>query len=197
MSFSYQQEINRKLIHLSSVIYPILYVFIDKFQMLWIFSIVLFILLVWEISRLKAIPIKFLRFLDYFIKPKEKECRLSGATYFLLAIFLTVLLFNKTIAILAMLILVFCDTAAALIGRKFGKIKILDKSLEGLLAFIISGILVIWLYFFIFSINIIYFVPALIALTAAAFTELISNKIKIDDNLSVILVFATLLNLWL
>jgi dolichol kinase len=69
--------------------------------------------------------------------------RLNGGTYVLIAATASIFLFPKLIAITGFLILIFSDLAAALIGKKFGRRKFLDKSVEGSLAFFVTGLIVI------------------------------------------------------
>src|SRR5262245_17490418 len=65
---------------------------------------------------------------------KEKErARTSSTTFFLLACLLTLLVFNTGIAIAAMLMLVFGDPVAEMVGTRWGRVPLLDKSLEGTL----------------------------------------------------------------
>jgi dolichol kinase len=70
---------------------------------------------------------------------------LNGASYVFIAATLTLWIFPKIIFITAFSMLIICDTAAALIGRKFGKHKFLAKSFEGTFAFFIFGIFVVLL----------------------------------------------------
>lgn len=73
----------------------------------------------------------------------SKKKNLSGATYVLLAATLVILFFPKLFVIPAIAVLIIGDIFAALIGRKFGKHKFLRKSLEGTLAFFVTGSIVI------------------------------------------------------
>jgi dolichol kinase len=68
---------------------------------------------------------------------------LNGASYVFLGATITILIFPKIIFITAFSMLIICDMAAALIGRRYGKHKFLAKSLEGTLAFFIFSILVV------------------------------------------------------
>ena len=69
-----------------------------------------------------------------------------GSTYFLFSTILTILLFPKPIAIASLLILIFADTAAALVGKAIGRVPIGGKTLEGSLAFFITSLLIVWIY---------------------------------------------------
>lgn len=68
-----------------------------------------------------------------FTKEKERG-RTSSTTMFLLACFVTLLVFNKGVAIAAMLMLVFGDPVAEMVGTRWGRTPLLGKSLEGTLA---------------------------------------------------------------
>ena len=87
------------------------------------------------------------------------------ATYLVLTSFFIILFFNREFSILAISIASICDAMAAIFGMKYGKIKILhNKTLEGSLAFIISGLIVICILTMIlsFKLDIIYLIFILI-----------------------------------
>ena len=135
-------EIERKLIHLSSLWIPILYLYSSKELMLLLLTPLCALALIIDISR-KFIP-KLNDFINILIgsimRDEEKtSTSLSGATYLFLSSTLTITLFSKEVAIFALIVLMISDSFAALIGRKFGKIKIFEKSLEGSLSFAISA----------------------------------------------------------
>ena len=69
-----------------------------------------------------------------------------GSTYFIFSAILTILLFPKSIAIVSLLILILSDTAAAIIGKWIGRIRIFGKTLEGSMAFLITSLLIVWIY---------------------------------------------------
>ncbi len=200
MNFNFKQEFNRKLIHLSSSIYPILYMFFTKEVMVVITSVVLASVFLWDFCRLIKIELQFLSFINKFIREKESK-RLIGATYFLASILLVIILFPKNIAIVSMFILIFCDTFAALIGKSIGKLKIksLDKSIEGFIAFIITGFFILCIYLQIVYETVTYnlYLLSFISICITGMVELFSNKVKIDDNFSITLVSALCLYFFL
>lgn len=73
----------------------------------------------------------------------ELKRNLNGATYVLISAALTIAIFPKVFAITAFAVLIIGDISAALIGRKFGKHKFFFKSLEGTLAFLVTGSIVV------------------------------------------------------
>ena len=86
--------------------------------------------------------------------------------------------------------------AAALIGRKFGKHKIVNgKSLEGLLSFIVAG----YIFFSIVGIACcatgIFYLLGAFAVVAGSIVELFTKQIKIDDNFTIPLTVSLILSL--
>jgi dolichol kinase len=77
----------------------------------------------------------------FIIKEKEKKGLLT-TTLLILSVFLSVVLFRKDIAITAILFLIFGDAASAMVGSRFGRIKVLSRSLEGSLAFFITCLVI-------------------------------------------------------
>ena len=62
----------------------------------------------------------FIRFFGFLIRDFE-EFRLTGATYVMLSAFLILLFFDQYICIASILIMSYADTAAAIVGKKYGK----------------------------------------------------------------------------
>ena len=146
----YKDEILRKLIHLCSLSIPVVYYFIPRSVALVILGIMTAIALFFDLGRYLSSTIGkiFYRFFGFMLRQHEldhKKRNLNGATYVLLSAFICVLIFPKIIVVTAFAILIICDTTAALIGRRFGKHKFLFKSLEGTLAFFLSGVVVVLL----------------------------------------------------
>lgn len=73
-----------------------------------------------------------------------EEKKLSGVTYMLIGAWLTIYLFDKDVAILALLLVSISDAAAAIVGTAYGKIHLWQKTLEGSVAFFtVTGIMMI------------------------------------------------------
>lgn len=192
----FQDELQRKLIHLSSTIYPLLYYFLDKSITIVIVVTIFHIVLFWDLLRLKGFHLPKLSFINIFLRENEQNShKLCGATYFMMAVVMVIVIFPKDIAILSMLILIYSDTAAALVG-KVGKIKInpLNKTLEGFIAYNVMGVLIIIAYYsFFITIDTSfrnYFI-AFIALFISGVVELFAKKLFFDDNLLITLSYAT------
>jgi dolichol kinase len=129
----------RKLLHLSTALVPIVYIFVPRFQMVISLFFLAFFSLVVDSLRLKIKPIEsfFNRYLGKILWKKEKTT-LTAATHYAVASFLSVYLFDKWIAIAVLLFLAFGDTAAHIIGVRCGKIRVgrefSEKTAEGSLA---------------------------------------------------------------
>ena len=187
-TINYRDEVVRKLIHLCSLSIPVIYYFITRNEAIIILSIFTFIALLIDLSRLffPGFGKIFLLFFGFLLRKHEldnNKKNLNGATYVLISALICVLLFPKIIFVTAFSILIISDSLAALIGRKFGHHKFLSKSLEGTLAFFLSGTVVVLLSPKIED-TLIEFLIGIFAVAIGAIVENISFG-WMDDNLSV------------
>lgn len=187
-TIQYRDELFRKLIHLISLSIPIVYYFITTETAAIILGILAVAALIIDMGRyLHPETGKiFYKYFGFLLREHEldiKKKNLNGATYVLISALVSVLIFPKVIFISAFSILIISDSAAALVGRKFGKRKFLSKSFEGTLTFFISACIVI-----LFTPKVSgFFEEYLIGFVAAfvgAIIENISFKL-VDDNLSI------------
>ncbi|NWF49882.1 MAG: dolichol kinase [Ignavibacteriaceae bacterium] len=147
-TINYRDELVRKLIHLFSLLIPIVYYFIPQKTAVIILATLAGMALVLDISRyfFPSIGKIFYKIFGFLLRKHEldeKKKNLNGATYVLISALVSVILFPKIIFITAFSILIISDSFAALIGRKFGRHKFLAKSLEGTLAFFFSAVIVV------------------------------------------------------
>jgi len=141
-------EISRKIVHLSSLSIPIGYALTSKQTALTVLIPLTMAFLGVDLLR-RLHPGTASLFKKYLIGKvlREKESNtLMGSSYFLVSTVLIILLFPMTIAIVSLLILVLSDTCAALVGKGIGRVPIWGKTLEGSLAFLISALLIVWIY---------------------------------------------------
>jgi len=186
-----KEEIARKLIHISSLWIPLIYYFLEKREMLLLISIVTSIMLVFDYLRLNSkILTKFIKKFFSFLLREHEAKELTGASYFLIGCGISILFFTKEIAIFSILILIISDSAAALIGKKFGRKKYLDKTVPGVLAFFISGLVLIPI---VLETN--FTSQAILSVLAASVIEFLSKKIQIDDNLLIPLVTGVVMSI--
>ncbi len=179
-----KKEINWRLYFRPlAVLLIINYLHTDKRDTLILIGVIVLFFLFLDLMRLfsKKINVFFFDKIKSLYKSKEYK-RFSSITLFLFACFLTILLFDQPVAILAVSYLIFGDFFSKFFGLHFGRRKIFDKTFEGSLAHfnacLLSGY--IMLHFISLPIH-IYITGALVASIA----ELL--PLGVDDNFSVAL----------
>jgi dolichol kinase len=146
LDYKIQQEIKRKSLHLLTLLPPLLYNVLPYNTSLIISASLVIIDLIAETIRLlyPSVNRLILKIFEGTYREKEKENE-STLIWTLSGTFLTVFLFseNKNVVTLSLLYLSLGDTVAALVGVKFGKIRLgsRGKSLEGSLAFFLIAFL--------------------------------------------------------
>ena len=185
-------EIARKTIHLSSISIPVIYCFITREVALLLLVPLFAVFFLVDVLKNFSGPFStwYHNTFDDMLRTHELENKpyLNGATYITMGALCLVFFFPKIIAVTAFSMVAVSDTFAAIIGKAIGKHRFGQKSMEGSLAF------------FLFSLAIVAFVPGLnmivglvMALTATA-TEAFFVRIgsfKVDDNLSIPLISAS------
>ena len=161
--------------------------------MLWLTGAVMALVLFADVGR-HYLPFTgrlFNRLFGSMLRDHEKQGKkLSGASYTLIAGFLVILFFEEPIAIAALGILVISDAIAALVGRKFGSIKLVyGKSLQGSLAFLSSALAITYIVGELYGTPHNYYVAVIAASMSATLTELFSKRFKLDDNITIPLSF--------
>ena len=113
---------------------------------------------------------------------------LSGASWVFMGAGLTAYLFNEKVAVIALLVMSLSDSAAALIGIKYGTTRLFNKSLEGTFAFLISS------YLIVIILSSASLMLLLIASITATAIELFSTP-KFNDNILIPIATAFILTL--
>lgn len=173
-------EIKRKIFHLFSLFYIIIYYYVARYFshragllcLMFILILLLFIEYI-KIKYRKKVPI------FHPLYRENERNSLSGSIYLTVGVIIAFAVFDFEIAVTAILMMIFGDIAAALIGIRFGKswIKNLPKaSWEGVIAEFLVNIIV----GFIFLHNIIIILA--MALTATFIGTIMTSS---DDNLTV------------
>ncbi|MDP6296090.1 MAG: hypothetical protein QF674_06745 [Candidatus Marinimicrobia bacterium] len=139
---NYRNEVYRKMIHFGSAVFPISYYYsLSREQMLWLLGGLSALFLVGELLRMNVGPFKrFFKLIFSAVVRESEDHTITGATTVFIAGFLTVLIFERPVAIFAMLILSLADATAALIGRKWGNHSLFEKSVEGTMTFLIVAL---------------------------------------------------------
>ena len=192
-----KKELFRKAIHLSSLWIPAAIYFMPKLILVPILLIILTGNIILEYGNFKkyawarkSFGVLFFRTLRNKETSRE-HFQFTGAIYVLLSSLLCLCFFSKEIGAIALTVMLISDSAAALVGRSVGRIKIYkNKTLEGTLAFFASAVIINLLFgqfhpFGWFS---------LAACLAATMAEVFEDKIEIDDNLSIPIFFAAVLS---
>ncbi len=149
-----------------------------------------FAVLAWGMEtsrRYSATANRFLMWLFGPVAHPHEAHRINSSTWYTTALLIVALMGNMTAAAMAVIVLGLGDPAAAIIGRRFGRTKLINgRSLEGSLAFIAAGGLAAFIVLQVFHGELTLFASVAVALaaaTAGAVAELVSRKI--DDNLSI------------
>ncbi len=146
----YKKELIRKSIHLCSLSIPIVYYFITRELAITILIPITLFSVILDFGRhiIPSVGKFFYSSFGFLLRQHEidsKKKNLSGASYVFISALLCVYIFPKIIFITAFATLILSDSAAALIGRRFGKHKFLFKSLEGTIAFfVVASIIVLF-----------------------------------------------------
>jgi len=138
-------EIRRKIMHTWPIIIPIVYRYISKDTALTIMLPICTFYVFCDIFR--HFHEGFRRFFDRvitsnFLREHEKH-GFIGSTYFIFGALLAIILFPKPVTIASLYILIISDAAAAIVGTMWGRTRIFAKSLEGSIAFFVSGMIVV------------------------------------------------------
>lgn len=187
---TFKNEFFRKLIHLSSVWIIIFIALTNQSTSIVFFAGLLLAFTVFEYLRMSqpAFSTFMLKYFAFVMRDREKtekfEFRaLTGSFYFILSILICLLIFDKSIVMVGVMVMIFSDAFAALIGKSVGRHKIerFNKTIEGCAAFFITTIIILY---FMTSMPIT--AMAVIA-TIVTMVELISFEIHVNDNLSITL----------
>ena len=167
---------------LGGLLLPAIYYFTDKRISLIIFGAFFIFFFLADFLRLHYPRLNewVFRHLRTIIKEEERD-NFSGNPYYIFGAFLSVLLFEKGIALASLCFVACGDLAASIIGKKRGRIRIKKKSLEGSLGFLFACLLV-GIFLLVLRLKLAFGILLIGALTASI-VELFSPGRK--DNLTV------------
>jgi len=178
-----QSKLWRRLWHLvGGSLFPILALFIPAPALLISLGAMTALFVAWEIARFAFPSVNqwMVTHLGVMLK-REERFRPTGSTYLLLSSVAVFVLFDRYVAITSVLFLSIGDFMATVIGEKFGRRRIFDKSLEGSLACLASCLLI---GLVMSRTSPVLVLPAAIAgAISATLVELL--PIPIDDNLTI------------
>ena len=159
-----KSEIKRKSLHLTGLVIPVLYYIIGRELTLTFIALAFFVFVVLEpfriIEELRDRIKRRLRIYvdeDIFERMEELERRIDEITreheryrvaahiYFAAASFTVVYFFPREIAVGAISVATVGDALAAIVGKSLGRHRFSNgKSLEGSLAYFLSGLAILW-----------------------------------------------------
>lgn len=175
-------EVIRKSIHLSCVVIPLSYLFIEREWVILLLGGAVLISVFFEAMRLKHEGFsRWVHGLIGRILRDHEKTRFTGSTCLLIGAFFTVLFFDKPIAISVLLFMIVADSAAALIGRFWGRRPLRGrKTVAGTSAFAVTSIIIVLL------VPGVELLIGLVGVCAATIVEVFVQSI--DDNLTIPLV---------
>lgn len=139
-------ELNRKIIHLGSVLIPISYLWYVKEQntMILIMMFLFTISMIIDLLRIKLSILNnfFKYFFSKMLREGEANGQITGASWLLLGSLLTIIFFPIHIAVPALIYLTIGDSFAALVGKAFPYGRVGTKSITGSLTGIIFSSIV-------------------------------------------------------
>ena len=122
---------------------PVLGIFLSGSFMIALLAALSGLALLMETARLRLPGLNQL--LITRLKPLLKEAedrRITGATYIAISALVAFIIFDKPVAVTALLFLSLGDPAAALVGSRVGGIRVVGKSPLGTLAFVVVALAV-------------------------------------------------------
>jgi len=204
-----KDEVRRKALHTTGLLVPLVYTIAGRDYTLMFIGIALFLFIILEPfriieelrdsvkSKLKLYvdeellsPMEAFEKLADEIAREEERSRVATHIYFAVASFIVVYFFPRNIAIGAITVATIGDALAAIIGKTLGRHRFSNgKSLEGSLAYLITGLAILT--------PLMGLLPALIGATAGMIAEF--YDFPPDDNFSnqLIVAFVSYLTGWL
>lgn len=186
-------ELLRKSTHLGAIVIPAGYYILGltRSEFLYIMVPIAAIMIIIDVSRLRNWGLWHLvkKMIAPMVRSTETSGDFTGATYILTTACFTAALFTKPVAVAALAFIIVGDPASALIGRRYGKHRFKNKSLEGSLAFLVPAAAV-----GVFAPDLPVSV-GLVGAVVATVTEAVSYKV--DDNTTVPLISGLVMTLML
>ncbi len=193
-------EFYRKLVHIISTIIPVIYIFTSYGFIVTLVGIGTLLMVLIDVLKRYWTPVGALYKMVFVRILREHERDFSkklftGGTYYAFGIFFSLLLFSMEVAVASILIMIWCDTLAAIVGKSIGRVKIKgNKTLEGSVTFFATGLVIIFLLKYLLP----HFPPVTFAVFALFVTTLFELYIdKLNDNLTIPLVFGFIFSLTL
>jgi glycerol-3-phosphate acyltransferase PlsY len=186
---TFKSEWWRMVLRLLSLFFLVFYEFFSQSIALLIISIFLAFFILLDLYRIffKKITGNNRTEVKSIFRKKEYQ-KFSSISIYLVAFFITILVYPKNIAITATTFLIFGDISSKIFGLGFGRHKILNKTIEGTLAFFGSMLVCGYFLYPLLGISLVVLVLGMIA---APIVELLS--LEMDDNFTVPIISAAVM----
>lgn len=191
---SFRDELRRKAVHLSSLWMPVVMLCFAPYR--WGLAVFFGVLALASVLVEHAYArgnLRIRRAYDFFFggmlrkEPEPSDWVVSGGPPVLAAACMVLLCFPPELAASAMALMLLGDTAAALVGRRWGRTRFANgKSLEGVVAFVLIGAIGFAVFLSFRGIPLIRLVlVSLAAAAVGALAEFFEKKIHVDDNFGI------------
>lgn len=135
--------IGRRLFHiLGGSFFPVLAFFLPLNLILLFLVIATFFSLVFDLARMLFPVINSWALFSWIALKGEERRGLTGSTFLLLSSLFVFYFFEKEIAIISLLFLSLGDPLASIVGERWGRRRLMGKSLEGGFAFFFTALTV-------------------------------------------------------
>ena len=180
-------EINRKIIHFSSILIPASYLWFikDQYVMILLLSGLTILALSLELLRnkLNFVNSLFNNIFFKMLRKNEQLGKLTGATWMLISSLIITVFFPIYIVVPALIYLSVGDSFAAIIGKAYPYGKLGKKSITGT----ISG----FIFSSIFALLVNVTLPAYIIILGSLIAMIVeASPIKLNDNLTIPIISA-------
>ena len=180
-------EINRKIIHFSSILIPASYLWFikDQYAMILLLSGLTILALILELLRnkLNFVNSLFNNIFFKMLRKNEQLGKLTGATWMLISSLIITVFFPIYIVVPALIYLSVGDSFAAIIGKAYPYGKLGKKSITGT----ISG----FIFSSIFALLVNVTLPAHIIILGSLIAMIVeASPIKLNDNLTIPIISA-------
>jgi len=178
----------RVLMRPAALVFPVLYLFVPKTAILALVGGLAAVFISIDVARLASRRFQGAVSSRTGFFRKNEERAFSSATLFLAGDFLTLLLFPRPVATMAIIFVTLGDLAAKYAGLEHGSTKVFSRTLEGSAAFFSACAIAGFVWSFFVPLTVAQY---LLGAAAAALTELL--PLRINDNFSVPLVSAAVM----
>ena len=144
-ALSLSAETRRKSIHFFTALIPVSYFFfLSKEQIVVICIILSMGFAAADLMRMynRTAGTVFMKIFSDLLRDPERSGRFTGATLLFVGLTVSALVFSKQIAVTSMLFLTLADPVAALIGKRWGRRRIFQKTILGSSGFFSTAVVV-------------------------------------------------------